>query len=66
MDELKYKNLKICQMMKLIYCNLKPLETCLDKSKVCDMAVISGAFDKSVFDGNTILPKISEENDKHK
>ena len=26
---------------------------------------MSGAFDKSVFDGNTILLKISEENDKH-
>ena len=27
---------------------------------------MSGAFDKSVFDGNTILLKISEENGKHR
>ena len=30
------------------------------------MRAISGASDKSVFDENTILLKISEENDKHK
>ena len=27
--------------------------------------MFSGAFDKKVFDGNTILLKISEENEKH-
>ena len=27
---------------------------------------MSGAFDKSVFDGNTILLKIGEEKDKHR
>ena len=27
---------------------------------------MSGAFNKSVFEGNTILLKISEENDKHR
>ena len=27
---------------------------------------MSGAFDKSIFDGNTILLKLSEENAKHK
>ena len=30
------------------------------------MTLMSGALDKSVFDGNTILLKISEENDKHR
>ena len=30
------------------------------------MTAVLGAFDKSVFDGNTILLKISEENDKHR
>ena len=30
------------------------------------MTMFSGAFDKKVFDGNTILLKISEENGKHK
>ena len=39
------------------YC-VKPLETFLGKSEVCDMTLMSEAFDKSVFDGNTILLKI--------
>ena len=45
-------------MMKIIYTvpNLWK-----HKSKVCDMTEMSGAFDKSVFDGYTILLKISEE-----
>ena len=30
------------------------------------MTLMSGALDKSVFDGNTVLLKISEENDKHR
>ena len=36
------------------------------KIQVCKMTMFSGAFDKKVFDGNTILRKISEENGKHK
>ena len=36
------------------------------KSQVCNMTMFSGAFDKKVFDGNTILLKINEENEKHK
>ena len=44
----------------------KPLETFLGKSERCDMTLISGALDKSVFDGNTILLKISEECDRHR
>ena len=30
------------------------------------MTMFSGAFGKSIFDGNTILLKISEENDRHR
>ena len=30
------------------------------------MTAMSGAFDKSVFDVNTILLEICEENDKHR
>ena len=45
---------------KNIY-GVKPLETFLGKREVCDMTLMSGAFDKSAFDGNTILLKISEE-----
>ena len=50
---------------KTIYC-VKPMEIFLGKSQVCNMTVLSGARDKKVFDGNTILLKISEENGKHK
>ena len=38
----------------------------LGKSQGCKMTMFSGALNKSVFDGNTILLKISEENGKHK
>ena len=44
----------------------KPLKTFLGKSKACDMTLLSGASNKSVFDGNTILLKISEECGRHK
>ena len=43
----------------------KPMRTFLGKNQVCNMTMFSGAFDKSVFDGNTILLKISEENGRH-
>ena len=35
----------------------------LGKSQTCNRTMFSGAFDKKVFDGNTILLKISEENE---
>ena len=47
-----------------IYC-VKPMRTFLGKSQVCYMTMFSGALNKSVFDGNTILLKISEENGRH-
>ena len=48
-----------------IYC-VKPLEIFLAKSESSLMTALSGAFDKPVFDGDTILRKISEENGKHR
>ena len=42
------------------------METFLGKSESCTMTAISGASDKSVFDGNTILIKIGEQNIKHR
>ena len=42
------------------------MRTFLGKSQICNMTMFSGAFKKSVFDGNTILLKISEENGRHK
>ena len=50
---------------KLIY-KVNPMETFLGKSQLCDMTDLSGAEDKEVFDGNTILLKINEENNKHR
>ena len=46
--------------------HIKPLELRLGKSKVCDMTLMSGALDKPVFDGHSILLEISEENDEHR
>ena len=46
--------------------SLKPMRIFLGKSQLCNMTMFSGAFDKNVFDGNTVLLKISEENEKHK
>ena len=48
-----------------VYC-VKPMEIFLGKSQVCNMTIFSGARDKEVFDGNTILLKIGEESGKHK
>ena len=45
---------------------MKPIETFSAKSQACDMTAMSGAFDNSVFDGNTSLLKVSEENDRQK
>ena len=44
-----------------IFC-VKPLEIFFGEGEVFDKTLMSGAFDKSVFDGNTILLEISEEN----
>ena len=45
-----HKNVTFC---------IKPLERFLGKSQLCEMTMFSGAFDKSIFDGNTILLKVS-------
>ena len=50
---------------KNIFC-VKPLRTILGKSEICEMTKISRAYDKKIFDGNTIILKISEENDRHR
>ena len=57
MDVLKYRILKyrtISNDEKTIY-SVKPMRIFLGKSEVCNMTMFSGAFDKKVFDGNTIL-----------
>ena len=51
---------------KNIIYKVNPMETFLGKSQLCDMTEFSGAEDKEVFDGNTILLKIGEENNKNR
>ena len=38
----------------------------MGKSECCMMTAYSVAFDKKCFVGNTILPKMGEENNKHR
>ena len=45
--------------------SVKPMRLFLGKSQVCNMTMFSGAFDKKVFDGKTILLKLSEQNERH-
>ena len=42
------------------------MKSFLGKSQRCTMTALSGAFDKSYFDGNTILLKVGIENGKNK
>ena len=55
----------ISEDKNIIY-KVDPMETFLGKSQLCDMTELSGAEDTEVFDGNTILLKIGEENIKHR
>ena len=49
----------------IIY-KVNPMGTFLGKSQLCEMTKFPGARDKEVFDGNTILLQIGEENNKHR
>ena len=51
---------------KNIIYSINPMETFLGKSKSCTMTALSGAFNKSCYDGNTILLKVGIENGKNK
>ena len=51
---------------KNIIFEVNPMETILGKSQLCDMTEFSGAEDKAVFNGNTILLEIGIENIKHR
>ena len=51
---------------KNIIYEVNPIETFIGISQLCDMTEFSGAKDKEVFDGNTILLEIGKENNKHK
>ena len=43
-----------------------PLRTFENKGEVFDMTTMSGALDRSIYNGNTILLKIGEENDRNR
>ena len=49
----------------IIY-KVNPIQTFIGKSLCCDMTESSGAEDKEFFNGNTILLRVSEENNKHR
>ena len=51
---------------KNIIYEANPMETFIGKSEDCKMTYFSGARDKEVLDGNTILLKIGEANNKHR
>ena len=51
---------------KNIIFSINPMETFLGKSQCCNITALSGAFDKSCFDGNTVLLKIGIENGRNK
>ena len=51
---------------KNIIYEVNPMETFLGESQLCDMTLFSGAEDKAVFNGNTILLNIGVENIRHR
>ena len=49
----------------IIY-EVNPMQIFIGKTQRCNMEKFSGAEDKKVFDGNTILLEIGKEKNKHK
>ena len=43
--------------------SVEPMRIFLGKGQVCNITKFSGAFDKKVFDGITILLEVSEKNE---
>ena len=63
---IKVQRLKDVSKDKNIIYEVNPMESFIGKSQLCDMTKFSGSEDKEVFDGNTILLEIGQENNKHK
>ena len=55
----------VSENKNIIY-EVNPMETFIGKILCCDMAEFSGAEDKEVFNGNTILLRVTEENNKYR
>ena len=62
---IKVQNLEDVGDKNIIY-EVIPIETFIGKSQLCDMTEFSLAEDKEVFNGNTILLRVSGENNKHR
>ena len=56
----------VSEIDKNIINSINPMKSFSGKSQRCSMTALSGAFDKSCFDGNTILLKVAIENGKNK
>ena len=63
---IKVQRLKDVSKDKNIIYEVNPMESFIGRSQLCDMTKFSGSEDKEVFDGNTILLEIGQENNKHK
>ena len=63
---IKVQNLEDVSTDENILYEVNPIESFIGKSYLCDMTDISGAEDKEIFDGNTILLIIGKENNKYK
>ena len=63
---IKVQKLEDVSEDKNILYKVNPMKIFLGKSESCEMTAFSGAFDKSVFGGNTLLLKIGEENNRHR
>ena len=62
----RVQKLKDVSEDKNIIYKVSPMGTFIGKIQLCDMTEFSGAEDKKVFNGNTILLKIVEQNNKHR
>ena len=63
---IKVKKIEDVGVDKNVIYEINPIEIFIGKFQQCDMTEFSGAKDKEVFDGNTILLEIGKENNKHK
>ena len=62
----RVQKLKDVSKDKNIIYEVNPLRSFIGKSKNCTMTQFSGAAYNKAFDGNTILLKVGEENNKHR
>ena len=63
---IKVQKLKDVSDDKNIIYEVNPIQTFIGRSLCCNMTEFSGAEDKEVFNGNTILLEIGIENNKHR